>query len=366
MLKNIFVSLTTVLERIGSLYLMYAMYFKQPTKEYCKYRFTINDWHEITTFYNQIHVDADFIQARMIFWRLWKANAFRFVESDIEHGLEATMTVNNPNENLTNFHKITPQIIDTISTIKDGSTGLVTSMDILQAGYNEMKEHLAKTNENCSGLTVSTLANEISNEIDKIENIFTATIPTRRHKGQRNQQSTEQDSADDDQSLIEYNEIDDSVTGSDSNYEPNDEFSNDSDTNCYNIGVKRIFLKRKAMNKAAKLLVHGSSYSESDKNSESPSPQKRSNKKSPSPRKRGKSKLSPKKPVGKSPIKIVISAADAERSPVKARARKKVDFDDERGIYRITHATNTRKKIRNVKNSAVKKQLNDTTLYVPF
>lgn len=374
MLKNIFISLQTLLERIGALYLMYAMYFKQPTKEYCKYRFTITDWNEITKFYNQIHVEANFIQARMIFWRLWKANAFRFVESDIEYGLESTMTVNNRNEKLANFQKVAPHITDTISTIKDGTTGLLTSMDIIQAGYNEMKEHLAKTNENCAGLRASVLANEISNEIEKFENIFVTTIPTRRHKNRRKceQQLNEHDTFDDDESLNEYNDLDDSVTGSDSNYEPNDEpndgCTDESETNCYSIGVKRIYLKRKAMNRTAKSLIHGSSYSESemnlDKGEASPSPQKSAKKKSPSPRKKRKLNSSPRKTAQTSPIKIMSSSADEGSSPVKARAIRKVDFDDERGIYRITSAVSTQNKARNAKNSAVKKQFDNTTLYV--
>lgn len=371
MLKNIFISLQTLLERIGALYLMYAMYFKQPTKEYCKYRFTLTDWNEITKFYNQIHVEANFIQARMIFWRLWKANAFRFVESDMEYGLESTMTVNNRNEKLANFQKVTPHIIDTVATIKDGSTGLLTSMDIIQAGYNEMKEHLAKTNENCAGLKASVLANEIANEIEKFENIFVTAIPTRRHKSQRKceQQPNQHDTFDDDESSNEYNDLDDSATGSDSNYEPNDDCADESDTNCYSIGVKRIYLKRKAMNRTAKSLIHGSSYSENemnlDKDEAFPSPQKSAKQISPSPRKRRKLSSSPKKTVQKSPIKIMSSSADEGSSPVKARAIRKVDFDDERGIYRITPAVSTQNKARNSKNSAVKKQFDDTT-YVFF
>lgn len=81
---------------------MYAMYFKQPTKDFCKFRFTLADWTKMKTFYDSINGEPTiYLQARAIFWRLWQGNAFRFVECEIEHypeTLQLHRTGNDRNE----------------------------------------------------------------------------------------------------------------------------------------------------------------------------------------------------------------------------------------------------------------------------
>lgn len=303
---------------------MYAIYFKQPTKEYCKYRFTYDNWHRVKQFYDRIHNDANFIQARMVFWRLWKANAFHFVESEMEYGLESAMSTNNRNEKVVNFQKL-PCVLDAISMMRCESKGLLTAMDILQVGYNEMKEHLAKTNQNCVGLRPSTIVNEIVAEIDKIEGHFK---PSAGRENRKNKNDTVESGVDEHMS-----------SDSDDTYDPDEKYED--------IGCVRSELKRKAMAQQSKSLIHGSTYCYAEQSSSS-SPEK-SHKPSPiKERKPTKAELaSPEKNNKNQPAKVQLA------SP---RVRKKIEFDDQRGTVRIVQTAVKRTTPRILKNSTVRKQ----------
>lgn len=67
------------------------------------------------------------------------------------------------------FRKINPMIEDTISVMKQQSTGIVPALEILQIGYNEMKDHL---NQSASPLAATTIATDIAKGLEQIENLF--------------------------------------------------------------------------------------------------------------------------------------------------------------------------------------------------
>ncbi|XP_075145027.1 proximal sequence element A Pbp45 [Haematobia irritans] len=77
-----------ILRRIGGLYLMYAIYFKQPTKEYVKISVSLDTWREITTFIDSLKSYPGMNEALYIFWRLYQAEAFLFTALDYHVGLE--------------------------------------------------------------------------------------------------------------------------------------------------------------------------------------------------------------------------------------------------------------------------------------
>lgn len=74
-LKRALLNGTSHFEKIGALYLMYAMYFKQPPKQYCKFRVTMSEWIKMNQFYNEVCIFHD--QASLIFWKLLQRDAFR-------------------------------------------------------------------------------------------------------------------------------------------------------------------------------------------------------------------------------------------------------------------------------------------------
>lgn len=75
--KKIFVKSKDQLEQVGSFYLLYALYFKQPTRQFCKLRFTMDETTVLLHFYETLSDGCD--QVRLIFWKLVQADAFRFV-----------------------------------------------------------------------------------------------------------------------------------------------------------------------------------------------------------------------------------------------------------------------------------------------
>lgn len=74
-LKRALLNATSHPEKIGALYLMYTMYFKQPPKQYCKFRMTMSDWTKMNQFYNEVCIFHR--QASLIFWKLLQNDAFR-------------------------------------------------------------------------------------------------------------------------------------------------------------------------------------------------------------------------------------------------------------------------------------------------
>lgn len=75
--KHEFLKATTVTDKIGCIYLMYILFFKQPTKQYCKFRFTLEEWVELDSFYKTRVAGKQYDQVRLIFWKLLQAHAFR-------------------------------------------------------------------------------------------------------------------------------------------------------------------------------------------------------------------------------------------------------------------------------------------------
>lgn len=70
------------------------------------------------------------------------------------------------------FRKINPNVEKTISTMKDKTSGIIPALEILQVGYNEMKEHLDRT----STLSATTITTDILKGLETIEKIFNNEI----------------------------------------------------------------------------------------------------------------------------------------------------------------------------------------------
>lgn len=237
--KNLFLQSKSTLERMAILYLMYSVYFKQPTNDFCKFRLTFSDWNEMKQFYNLIVNNPNYFQARLIFWRLWQTNAFRFVAFEDEYGVE--LNANNTrelHEKLNDFQTINPLVVGQIDTMANRSSGLLTAFEIIQIGYNEMKEHLTETITECSGMTNTNCLRDILFRMEKIKARFDGKKPTRvelRERVNRKKLS----------SLKIVDGGDEYVTSC------SDSESDRKSDDCFSdIGTKRSNLKRKAMQKS--------------------------------------------------------------------------------------------------------------------
>lgn len=75
--KHAFLKSTAINDKICCMYLMYALFFKQPTKQYCKLRLTVEEWVHLDNFYNELEPGKWYDQVRLVFWKLLQSNAIR-------------------------------------------------------------------------------------------------------------------------------------------------------------------------------------------------------------------------------------------------------------------------------------------------
>ncbi|XP_011192000.2 uncharacterized protein LOC105218251 [Zeugodacus cucurbitae] len=143
--------------RIGYLYLLYAIYFKQPTKHYVKIETNINTWKNIKNFIDSLPMSPDMDEPRYIFWRLLQADAFRFTALNYCVGLEDFVDYDklNGKDNVDvlgkNSSKNLGQQLQDFPTIQR----ILPALTVLEDGYNEMKEMLVNSNK--SGMHKQTL-----------------------------------------------------------------------------------------------------------------------------------------------------------------------------------------------------------------
>lgn len=238
------------------------MYFKQPTKDFCKFRFSLGDWKKMKAFYDTISTEPKYLQGRAIFWRLWQANAFRFVECDTEQCFESLQSSRFGNDATNNYQKINTTILPTINGLRDESKGLLTAIETLQVGYNEMKEHFAKTTTDMANLKNTNIVGDIVPRIEKIQKLFENNYErdsTKKRAGKPRKQrlshgsdkctptKNENDSASEhDGSISSCSESNDETELMNNKVDDSDE---STDGECLNIGSRRFYLRRKAMTK---------------------------------------------------------------------------------------------------------------------
>lgn len=203
----------------------------------------------MTLFYDTISNDAKYLQARTIFWRLWQANAFRFVECDMEQCFESLQISRYSNEMPSSYQKINTTIIGTVKELRDESRGLLPAIETLELGYNEMKEHFAKTARDLATLKNADLIGDIVARVEKVQKLFENDHVREGRKRLPRKQSRMNTSS--------------SITGANDNESENEmSFSSVSESNddmasedsneniegdLLNIGSRRFHLRQKAM-----------------------------------------------------------------------------------------------------------------------
>lgn len=143
--KQIFLSSKIPLEKIGAFFLLYVLYFKQPTDRFCKIRVTLPDWREFKRFTQQPAPHQYSLEISASFWKMFICDAFRFVQDELEHGYDSFFGKG------TQTGRFDDKVRESFKIVKEAekdflamkaSTGLFTALDALEMGYNEMKESL--------------------------------------------------------------------------------------------------------------------------------------------------------------------------------------------------------------------------------
>lgn len=75
--------------RIGGIYLMYSIFFKQPTREYVKIQVSPATWEELCTFVTCLPAESLLDEVRYTFSTLYRSDAFRFCALEHHFGLES-------------------------------------------------------------------------------------------------------------------------------------------------------------------------------------------------------------------------------------------------------------------------------------
>ncbi|XP_055694685.1 snRNA-activating protein complex subunit 1 [Lutzomyia longipalpis] len=160
-------------ERLGAFYLLYTLYFKQPAKEFTKIRMTQSDWHVMKVFYERISQSNDYIQANLIFWKLIQRNAYKYVGNDHEFGLSIYMSkFDGETQNNDVLKKLEAgNTKEEIMNFVNERNGIVSAIQLLEMGYNEMKEGL-KDPRNEKLLPQSSCAKDILSGLQQINDIF--------------------------------------------------------------------------------------------------------------------------------------------------------------------------------------------------
>ena len=102
------------------------------------------------------------------------------MEAEQDYGFELFMHKKHMREDTgsSGYKKFKPTIF---AKAKNESSGIIPALEILQVGYNEMKEHLDLAGPSQGLLPTSTFMTDIIHSIDKIENNF-KSIKNVKHK----------------------------------------------------------------------------------------------------------------------------------------------------------------------------------------
>ncbi|XP_050079502.1 uncharacterized protein LOC126567317 [Anopheles maculipalpis] len=167
--KKCFFSSHNQFERIASFYLLYTLYFKQPLFMFCKIRLTVTEWRRMKDFAKRPYNGQELPQITVILWKMFKSDAFGFVQDELERGFDRFYLKSCGN----NFDGSGP-----LRTSKDlekelltltAPGGLINAMEILEMGYNEMKEALDGTEPTVGErIPQSTLMQSLRHDIDSL------------------------------------------------------------------------------------------------------------------------------------------------------------------------------------------------------
>lgn len=228
---------------------MYALYFKQPAKDFCKFRFTSADWDKVKQFYRVLHNEQQYQQARCIFWRLWYGDAFRFVESDTDYYPDITDTNRLDDDAPDGFYQINGAALNRINDWQ--SDGIMSALETLEVGYNEMKEHLSSTDG--ISLTTSKAFKNVMTTVDNVRKLFAVDqiVDGRRSKRDIGGPSSTLHESDMDLDENDEDESDSSLSSTNSELNgptPSNDLGAGAETD---IGSRRYELKRRALGQFA-------------------------------------------------------------------------------------------------------------------
>ncbi|KAM7364029.1 proximal sequence element A Pbp45 [Cochliomyia hominivorax] len=157
------------IRRIGGIYLMYVIYFKQPTKQYVKVLVSYETWQEFLKFVESLTQNRIADEARYMFWHLYKADAFRFTALDYDDGLEKLVDYDHLFDIHTGNKSDNIVIKQKLMYICETQNELTNTV-ALEKKYNRTKKSIS--NNSAKSLPPTNIFQEIQNALKSIHNII--------------------------------------------------------------------------------------------------------------------------------------------------------------------------------------------------
>lgn len=203
-IKTLFFESSCTLEKIGFHYLIYAIYYKQPAKEFCKFKLKLNEWIEFKSFFLDKLLIEIHSEAILIFWILYTGNCYKFVSANHDYGFEFYLNHTSGKTGESDevgVNKKASEVISTeVNSMIDNSKGIIAGLEFLETGYNEMKEMLdiiPGTSNERMNLPKTDLISEIRDKLKNVSTMFNLMIPVKNSEN-RGDSSSEVDDGDDD------------------------------------------------------------------------------------------------------------------------------------------------------------------------
>lgn len=169
-LANVINNEREVRRRIGGIYLIYAIYFKQPTYRFVKLLMSRETWQEFTNFIQNLPENSISDEVKYIFWNLYKEDAFRFTCSDYDFGLENMVDY----DRLYDIHNgnkcvdvVRENLRQKLIIVKEAER-ILPSMILLEDQYNNSKASLLTANKLGVALPPTNIFHAISDAIKSV------------------------------------------------------------------------------------------------------------------------------------------------------------------------------------------------------
>uniref|UniRef100_A0A182PTA0 snRNA-activating protein complex subunit 1 n=1 Tax=Anopheles epiroticus TaxID=199890 RepID=A0A182PTA0_9DIPT len=140
--KKFFFASKNLFERIGAFYLLYTLYFKQPLFMFCKIRLTLEEWRVMKDFARLPQNGQALPQITVMLWKMFKSDAFRFVQDELERGFDRFYFKSSGTSYDSSSSFRTNKDLEKELQTLTAPDGLIKATEILEMGYNEMKEAL--------------------------------------------------------------------------------------------------------------------------------------------------------------------------------------------------------------------------------
>lgn len=255
-----FVHSVNRLRRVGGIYLMYAVFFKQPTQMYVKIQVSPSTWEQLCRFIEFLPKESFMDDVRYTFWRLYQMDAFRFTALDYPVGLENLVDYDNINLGESRDKSIFSTMSLPLKETQDLTTiqsNIDSKLINLETEYNKLKAKLGKGQEGIKkslppskifhdiNETLKTTINKLSSKNNEIKKECKLEYNSRREKKRKAATFIGNDSVEKNRSVKRDSDVDaDADADANSEHHRDDSEKMLADRQLRRMSARSLFLER--------------------------------------------------------------------------------------------------------------------------